>query len=230
MSTKKKLLCIFLFIILDVFLVVAYLTFYSLTQENNLKKEVNKLTKLDVTKDRYNLGIVTRGNYGKVEKKIKVYLDNYAVSLQSVTKLLSSEKITKLLSATNYSSDGPEFSESIKYINATKVEVNREFDNLIKSCSEEEIIKYIEGDNIDDYYKDLYRKLMLDDNMTKDFFKTKQVLENNKTKINNILDVSLEVFGFLQINKNNWKIENNQILFQTNDLINQYNSLIQKIK
>lgn len=230
MSTKRKLLFIFLFIILDFFLIIGYLTVVDLTQENNLKKEINKLTKLDITKDRYNTDIVTRGNYGKVEKKIKEYLDDYAVSLQKIIDLLNDQKITKLLSADNYSKDGPEFSESIKFINATKTRVNKEFNVLIKKCSEIEIIKYIEKESLDSYYIELYKELMFDNNMSEDFNESKKLLEDSKITINNILDTSLEVINFLILNKDYWKIEDNQILFQTNDLINQYNTMINRIK
>ena len=61
MSNKKKFFIIFLFILLDSFLLVGYLVIRDKTNLTNLKKEVNEIEKLDydldedIVKD-YNIG------------------------------------------------------------------------------------------------------------------------------------------------------------------------------
>ena len=89
MSTKRKFFFIFLFVLLNMFLLVSFLVIRDATRLNNLKKEVNSLSKLDVTKDRYNLKIKTSGKYGVVEKAIKKYKANpKTYSMEEVKKEL----------------------------------------------------------------------------------------------------------------------------------------------
>ena len=75
MSTNKKVGMLISVVILCVTLVVGYLTIGYTYQENRLKNEVSKLTELDISKDKYNTKYVTLGDYRKVEKSIKDYLN-----------------------------------------------------------------------------------------------------------------------------------------------------------
>ena len=54
-------------------------------------------------------------------------------------------------------------------------------------------------------------------------------LKELRDKYNNIYDTSLEVLNFLSLYKDSWKLENGEIKFINNDLLNYYNSLISKI-
>ena len=105
MSNKRKFFLIFIFIILDVFLLIGFLVIRDKTLENTLKNEIDSLKELDITKDRYNSKIKTKGNYAVIEKAIKTYLDDYAVNLQSVLSILNDKELTNLLLAENYSDD-----------------------------------------------------------------------------------------------------------------------------
>lgn len=230
MKNKKKFILLFLFVILIIVVIVGYLVVNHFVQENTLKAEINQLAKLDVTKDRYNRKIKTTGNYAVVEDKIKSYLDEYAVSLQNILSLLKDEKLLSLLSADNYKSDGPEFSKSIAYVESAKKNFNDDINKLIDYCSEKNITEYISDQHLNKYYVNLYKELMLDNDISKDLDSSKSLLEESKVKMNNLFDISLEVFKFLKANQDKWKIDNDQILFETDELVNQYNNLIQKIK
>lgn len=230
MSRKKKRIFLFCFIALDILLVALFLFVQSATQESLLKREVYNLTKLDITKDRYNTAIQTRGNYALVEKEIKSYLDEYATHLQDVLSLMENSPLTTLLSANNYIQDGSDFTKSFSYIENRKESFNQEISQLIDSCSEEAIMNHISSSITDPYYVSLYKNLMLDENMTKDFFTSKSLLEEIRVKVNTAFDVSGDVFSFLKQNQKDWKVENGEIQFRTVDLVNQYNSYIEKIK
>ena len=54
-------------------------------------------------------------------------------------------------------------------------------------------------------------------------------LKELRDKYNNIYDTSLEVLNFLSLYKDSWKLENGEIKFINNDLLNYYNNLISKI-
>lgn len=230
MSSRRKFLFVSLFILLDVFLIIGFLVIRDATFLNDLRKEVNTLSKLDVTKDRYNRKIKSRGNYAIVEKAIKEYLDNYAVNLQEVLEITNDEQLTTLLSYDNYSSDGPEFKKSLEYITVTRNDFNKKMDRLIDNLDEEKIASYIQKWTTDSYYVNLYQELMLDNTMRDDFNRTKDLLVKKKTTVNNILNVSEEVLKFLVLNKDSWTVEGGEIKFLTADLYGTYNSLIIKTK
>lgn len=230
MSNKKKFFLVFLFILLDMFLLIGYLVIRDATMLNDLKKEVRSLSKLDITKDRYNKSIKTSGDYAVVEKSIKTYLDDYAVLLQDVLSVVKDPKLVKILSYDNYSKDGPEFTESLKYLEDTKKEFNDNIDTLLGNLEEDKIKNYI-NDKVDDpYYRNLYIELMLTEKRKEDFQQTKDLLNDTKSKVNNVLDTSTEVLTFLKNNKDNWVLEDNEIKFKNRDLYNQYNEYISRIQ
>ena len=219
MSSRRKFLLIFCFILLDMFLLIGFLVIRDATLLNNLKKEVSTLSELDITKDRYNSKIKSRGNYAIVEKAIKEYLDNYAVSLHDVSDIMNDEQLKTILSYDNYLKDGPEFIESLAYLSKTKEKFNKKIDKLINDLDEEIMKNYI----------NLYKELMLGDSMVQNFNETRDVLNKLKISVNNVFDVSLEVLNFLIVNKESWKVEDGEIKFLTNDLYNYYNILINKL-
>ena len=230
MSIQKKFFLIFLFIILDTFLVVGYLVVRDATMVNRLKKEVYELSKLDITKDRYNRDLITRGEYAKVEGAIKDYLDSYAVLLQEVLSVMKDPKFTQLLSYANYQADGPLFESSTEYLATLKKDFNSNMDQLLKNLDEDTIKDYIKDKTDNPYYQNLYNDLMFSDSMKDDFTETRKLLEQTKTKVNSIMDCSSEIFNFLKLNKDAWVLEEGEIRFQTEALYNQYNAYILKIK
>lgn len=230
MSKGRKLLLLFCFVLFDLFLLVGFLIIRDVTQENKLKKEISVLTKLDITKDRYNLEIKSRGSYGIVEKAIKKYLDEYAVNLQGVLAVINDSQFNNLLSVSNYEEDGPDFINSLSYIDKTQKQFNSDVEELIEDCDVDKIEGYIGKKLNNDYYVSLYKELMLDTDMDNDFVETKQVLKQTQNDVNVIFDTSREVFSFLKEHSDEWKVEDNQIKFQTIELVEQYNQLISNIK
>lgn len=226
MSKKKKLVFLFAFIVINMFLLIGFLVIRDAVLENRLKKEILALTELDITKDRYNLELKSSGDYALVEQTIKEYLDNYAIYLQNVLSIIKDPAFTSLLSISNYISDGPNFSVSISYIEAERKEFNENISQLIHDCDLDVIKEYIYTVTKDPYFVHLYQELMLDENMANDFSDTRKLLEDTKTRVNAIFDTSKEVFLFLRANSGAWKIENSQIKFETEELLKQYNAYI----
>lgn len=212
------------------FLLIGFLVIRDATFLNTLRKEIGELTKLDITKDRYNSKIKSKGNYAIVEEAIKEYLDDYAVNLQDVLSVTGDNNLRKILSYDNYKKDGPEFKESLKYLTETKSEFNKKIDLLIERASEDKISGYINQKIADPYYIDLYNELMLNDDMVNDFEETRTLLQKNKVKVNNVFDVSSEVLNFLIAHKDSWSVEEGEIKFLTNDLYNQYVTLVGKLQ
>ena len=230
MSNKKKFFIIFLFIILDAFLLVGYLVIRDKTNLTNLKKEAKEIEKLDVTKDNFNRRIKTSGDYALVEKTIKNYLKDYSNEIQDVKETMNDTKLTKILSYDNYSKDGFEFTESFKYLTSEKESFNKEIDSLIEMSDEKYINKYIDKKIKEKYYNDLCKDLMITKKRMNNLSETKKTLEEIKTKVNKIIDTSTEVLNLLKDNKDNCVLEEEQIKFKSKAVFDKYNELINKIK
>ena len=56
------------------------------------------------------------------------------------------------------------------------------------------------------------------------------LLKAKQDEVNNILDVAKELFTFLASNDGKWLIKDGQIQFANNDLKNQYDGYISRIK
>lgn len=230
MSNKKKFFIIFLFILLDTFLLIGYLVIRDKTNLADLEKEVKEINKLDITKDNYNRRIKTSGNYALVERTIKNYLNDYSKGIQKVKNTMSDSKLTKILSFDNYTSDGFEFVESFKYLNSEKESFNKEIDSLIEKSNKKNIEKYINKRIKDNYYNNLCTELMITDERMKSLEETKKTLEEIKSKVNKVIDTSTEVLNLLKDNKDDCVLEDGQIKFKSKAVYDKYNELTNKIK
>ena len=230
MKDRKIFFFVFCFILLDIFLLLGFLFLRDATSENRLRKEVESLSKLDITKDRYNTKIKSSGKYKVVEEAIKEYLDDYAVGLQEVSKVLSDSTLTKVLSYDNYASDGPEFTKSREYLNTTKEKFDKTIDELISKSDKETITNFIYDKTDDPELIKLYQELMLDDSILEELNSNKELLINTKVKVQNIIDTSLEVLNFLNTYSDSWVAEEGEIKFQNKELYNYYTNLIDKVK
>lgn len=229
MNSRKKFLLVFGFIVLNMFMLVSFLVIRDATMENELKNEMEYLSKLDITKDRYNKKTVTRGKYAVVEKSIKKYLDDYHLELQEVLKLINDKELTTILSFDNYSTDGPEFTKSLEYLNLSKETFNKKVDDLINKFGDEEIKNNIYKSTKEEYYVNLYDNLMFSSNMRSNYNSTMELLKSTKSRMNNVYDTSIEVLNFLVLYKDDWVVEDGEIKFKTQDLYNYYNELISKV-
>ena len=230
MSNKKKFFIIFLFILLDTFLLIGYLVIRDKTNLADLEKEVKEINKLDITKDNYNRRIKTSGNYALVERTIKNYLNDYSKGIQKVKNTMSDSKLTKILSFDNYTSDGFEFVESFKYLNSEKESFNKEIDSLIEKSNKKNIEKYINKKIKDNYYNNLCTELMITDERMNSLEETKKTLEEIKFKVNKVIDTSTEVLNLLKDNKDDCVLEDGQIKFKSKAVYDKYNELTNKIK
>ena len=121
MSIRRKFFLVFVFIIIDAFLLIGFLYIRDATSINVLKKEVDNLAKLNILTDNYNTPIKTSGKYAIVEKSIKEYLNSYAIGVQEVSSIVSDEELIGILSFDNYQADGPDFDKSL--IHAKKLSI-----------------------------------------------------------------------------------------------------------
>lgn len=230
---KKKILIALLIIIVLIIGVIAYFLISDLKQEEKLISEINELDNLvnaqeiniEQIKEKLNK-IETRGDYATVEKAFKQYLSDNFDNIIKISEILNDEKLVNILTAKNYQEDGPDFITTKEYITNTRQELEERKLAYTEFFTEEKAMSYINDKGLDSYYIDLYKNEIVGDIESAN--DTSEV-ENSIDEIISILNKSEEVINFLVENKNNWKIENDTIVFNNNNLADQYDELISQL-
>ena len=226
---KRNAIIVAVSIIVVIIGIIGFMIYQGLKQEDVLREEIATLDKKDITKDRYNTPIKTHGDYAKVEKAIKNYLDDYAVTLQAVIKLIDDDKLANMLTANNYQTDGPDFVNSKTYLAETKTSLNENLTKLTNMTSTKAIMEEFTKQGLDEYYNDLYHELMMNDVLEKDFKTAAAELDAASKQINNLITTEEEIINLLVQNKGKWQIQNNRIVFsETIEIIVLYNFIIKE--
>lgn len=192
-------------------------------------EEVTKSGEIDIEKlNEITDRTVTTGKYEAVEKAAKNYAKDLFTKANEMKNLLQDEKLGQMLTASNYQADGPEFVESKKYINEAKQKLQDGKAEMLGLIEEAKINSYIEAQTTDTSCIELYKQLLAEDiNMPES---EKKELETSVDKIVSALDIELEVLDFLTQNKEKWKVEGEQILFDSNTLVIKYNSFLTRLR
>lgn len=230
---KRSIIIIAAVIVLVIVVaIIGGLIGYDVKQKALLAQEVNKLVKnTDISSETIDVNdIKASGKYAEVEKAIKTYLNDYAVEVQKLVSISKDKKITNLLSINNYKEDGPEFNETLSYIEETKKQLDESSQKVIKLMEKEEMFKYIDNYNVSEKYKELYKTLMLDEETENDLKEAQTTLQDSIDTLNNNLDTAKEILDFLKENKDSWEIKGSLIMFNNTSLLSQYNTLTRKLK
>ena len=173
-----------------------------------------------------NTTTVTSGEFAVVEKTVKEYFKEYSNLRQQFMKRVNDSKLQSVLTPENYEQDGPEFTESIKYINTAKEEFNNIADELLNLLSTENIETRIQDKDIGDYYKDLYKGYFINNNdLSSTFQETYQDTLDDRTLMNNLYDNEIEILSFLTENKEHWEVLDNKLTFDDQELANTFNNM-----
>lgn len=228
MDFKRKVFLVGCFLIIDVLLLCGIVLLRDITFQNILKTEVNALIELDLLKDRYNSNIKSDGKYADIEKSIKEYLDNYASLSQEVFD--SFHLCDNLISIDNYVTDGTDFTESFKFIETNRDEFNKNVDLLMEQAETDEVNNYIYTSLQDNETIALYHDLLLDEKLFAELDDAKLLIEKRRIEVNSYFNSVNNVLVFLNYNKDHYKVENNELIFDNDQLKLQYNELIAKTK
>ena len=228
---KKKILIGVLAVIIIAVVAICYFVFNDGKQEQKLKDELVEISNLTnvtpIDVDAINKKLeetITTGDYAIVEKAMKSYLKDSFDNMVRIAELLNDERITGILTAENYQEDGPDFVETKAYITSTIQELETRKNNYQEYLTEEKAMSYIENKGLDDYYIDFYKT-----EIVKDMESDDTTVADSIDGIIEILRNSEKVIDFLITNKDNWKIENDSVIFSNEDLSNQYINLISQL-
>lgn len=228
---KKKILIGVLVVIIIAVVAICYFVFNDGKQEQKLKDELVEISNLTnvtpIDVDAINKKLeetITTGDYAIVEKAMKSYLKDSFDNMVRIAELLNDERITGILTAENYQEDGPDFVETKAYITSTIQELETRKNNYQEYLTEEKAMSYIENKGLDDYYINFYKT-----EIVKDMESDDTTVADSIDGIIEILRNSEKVIDFLITNKDNWKIENDSVIFSNEDLSNQYINLISQL-
>lgn len=222
-------------IILLIALGGGYLVFNDIMQKAKIVEtfaEIEELTKsgdfeLEELKEKTGT-IVSSGKYAKVEKAAKNYATDLFSKAIEIRTLLEDEKMAQLLTANNYSEDGPEFVESKKYISESKQKLEDGKTEFLSFLEESKINSYIEAETTDGYATELYKQLLTEDINMSDT--EKKQLEQSIDKVISMLEIEEQVLDFLIENKGKWRVQGEQVLFDSNSLVITYNGFLTKLR
>lgn len=223
---KKKIIISAVIIVIAIVGIIGYFAMSNLMQSITLTKEIDKVGKTDITKDDIDMTIKTKGDYGVVEKTIKEYINTYSNNCKEVTNIIQDGKLEQILTAENYQNDGPEFVNTKEYIANTKKEFNEKMNLLIDMTSKEKMLEAIQNKNLNEDFIKLYEDLMLGNETKIDLTQTVDALQETSTYINRLLDTQEKVIELLANNKGKWQVNNEQIEFETQKLVDEYNNII----
>lgn len=230
---KKKILIVILIIIVIALIGVRYFVYTDLKQEEKLKIELTELSELsnaqdiDINEINNRLDrIVTKGDYAAVENAFKTYLrENFDNSIQ-IANMLNDDKITTLLTVENYQENGKDFTNSKEYITTTRATLEDCKNKYTEFLTEEKAMSYINDKGLDSYYTDLYKEEFVGD-MSSALQDT--TVQDSIDEIIELLNTSEKVLNLLSENQNSWEIDGENIVFNNENLSNQYDELINSL-
>lgn len=173
--------------------------------------------------------IVTTGNYAIVEQAVKQYIKDSINYTLEINSLLQDDTMANLVTAENYQTDGPDFTETTRYITESKTkleEAKNEFSNMF---TEEKIMSYINGKTDNQKFIDLYKEVAIGNQTELIPQEELDTVNSSLDAIINILDIEQEMIDLLKNNSGKWQIQNDMVMFDSNDLLIKYNTLVGRL-
>ena len=228
--SKKKITLIILLSLILIFL-LGLLFAPSLIEgmeKNRLKSEVEniaeKLNKENINLeeiDTYLNKKVTSGKRKKVEVSIEKYLKEVVKNSHSILKISKDKKLIDALNVKTIETNTYDFTKPKEELNKKKEELKLSKESLDKLSNEKET--YIKKNTKNKELIDLYNEL-LSVNLNID----KYVKLTDTTTRN--IDVTLEAMDYLSSHKDNFKIEDNNLIFLKRKNKEEYEKILEKIK
>ena len=166
--------------------------------------------------------------YSKIEEALKIYLKTYSHDIDVINKVSTDETLKNILSIDNISKDGKEFKTSLPYLEDSIKKYTNSIDELITMSDEKYFNNFIKDYTDSEKCISLYQQLVKEEKISDKFYKIDE-LNNNKNMILNNLNLSVEALTYLKNNQDGWNIEDGIIKFNSYELLDGYNAIINKI-
>ena len=217
---------------------VAFLVIRNFMTDGKVQREIKEIYDLIYNSDEetYDLetiytkldDVVSNDGYAIVEIVAKDYLSDVFDKILELEDIINDERINNILTVTNYKEDGPNFTDTINYLDETKQKVLNLKASMLGDLEVNTIMSYIINEDLEESYIDLYGTLE---------FAKESNINKNKENIESAVDSFVSqiegmenVIDFLIENKNEWEINDDMIVFDDTSLSNEYNDMISNIR
>jgi len=228
---KNKLLAGIIIAVLAVGLVIlGFLFGPELYQKSIFLDEMESLSKINILEEEIDMEIKSSGEYGKVEEAAKEYFSELAIHFREISTILSEESLNTFISQDILGKDAPNFENTLKNISDIKEKFNTNISRISEMMTEEEIMAKIEKKEVSEEYKEIYRKIMIDDKEIMNQLETvKQEIEVSKINFNEILDYYDQLYRLLAENPGKWNYGDEGLEITDDTLLNRYQELTSNV-
>ena len=229
---KKKILITLAVLVIIVVGIIAFFVVSDIQQEKKFNDEMLALENMmntdeldfEAIYEKTDL-IVTKGDYGIIEKAIKSYIKDTALVAEKIIDAINSEEFGTIISIENFEEDGKEFTESKEFIKTTRENLEQYKEEYGNQFDEEKIMSYINDKNLDEYYVDLYKNEVLtvsqEDNQT---------VQDSIDQVIDLLDKMEDAIDYLIENKDDWNVIDGSLMFLDQDKLDEYQDILSRIE
>ncbi len=226
---KKIPIAVYVLIFVIIFAIaLGVMAFMVMGRVNTITKEAEKIASMDITEDELDTTIYSTGRYAVVESTMKSYVKTYIQNISTLKNLKSDSTLQSMLGVANIMTDGPDFATSRAYIEKLRTKISNAESALKQQSKEENIISTFNEKGLNFFFNWIYKKEMID-TIGLNFYYSDEDVSSAASQLNEMLDKRVEVLDFLTTHKNEWKCENNMLQFDTDELLNEYQTLIENV-
>ena len=217
---------------------VAFLVIRNFMTDGKVQREIKEIYDLIYNSDEetYDLetiytkldDVVSNDGYAIVEIVAKDYLSDVFDKILELEDIINDERMNNVLTVTNYKEDGPNFTDTINYLDETKQKVLNLKASMLGDLEVNTIMSYIINEDLEESYIDLYGTLEFakESNINKNQENIESAVDSFVSQIEGMENV----IDFLIENKNEWEINDDMIVFDDTSLSNEYNDMISNIR
>ena len=227
----KGICLIILFIVIMFGSIIFFEVKDELKEMKKLEKEVEEISNIanatEFDEDSYKKHLnktVTTGEVFKVERSYKNWLRDYLKTINEIEEFYTILGKGELIQEETIIADGKSFTTLRATLNAYSNKLDNlrnKFNNL---SDEDYVLKYYDK-NGKAAYKDYFLEIIGDIRQTQEEKEISQSLKNSSKYLKDVKSI----YDFLSNNQNHWIIKNNTIIFDSEVLLNEYNTLVNNI-
>ena len=223
MGTKRLIFAIIVVILLIGGLVGGY---YYLQNDSRqaaiLQEEMKKVLDKDLLDEEISMDIKAMGNYGKVEKAVKEYLNDVRSTFYSMQNFCSIEEADQILSTANLEADSVNLTVVEQKVEEKKNELNSLISKTTNLKNDDFIMKYTEGKDIRERYIDVYKNIVEDQSVQTKISAAQEKIKDEQEEAEERLDRLDKAITFLKKNSRYWEINDGKIQFTNTNKLAEY--------
>ena len=226
MGNKKLVIAIIIVILLIGGIIGGYFFIQNNNKQSNiLHDEMKKLAELDIIKDDVDLEIKTTGDYAAIEETVKNYFKDAKNTYTDAQNYCNDSEISKILSEENIQA-----SKNLEIVKQkTEEYVKKPQEYKIKAenlTTENTIMQEIKSKNLNDYYNDIYKNIMMNDALQEKLkllqTETLKYIDTDEQKAKGLQNA----IEFLENNQKYWELNEGKVSFTNDKKLAEYYELL----